>query len=77
MSDQYYESGNILLSKILEAEFMSYPEGEDEIEFRALHDKANELRKGRNPYIINLGISHPPIGAFGYMLCAEEILSKI
>ena len=78
MSDQYYESGNILLSKILEAEFMSYPEGEDEIGAdRALHDKANELRKrGRNPYIINLGISHPPIGAFGYMLCAEEIFKQ-
>ncbi|WP_274594861.1 pyridoxal-phosphate dependent enzyme [Parasedimentitalea marina] len=69
MGALYYSSGNVLLAKILGAEHMSYPLGEDEVGAdKALHERADQLRaEGRTPYVIHLGIDHP-FGCNG--LCA-------
>ncbi len=74
----YRHSGNVLLLKILGAEVMHYPEGEDEAGAdRALEDRAQELkREGRVPYIIPLAEGHPPLGALGYVDAAREILAQ-
>ncbi|OUS04840.1 1-aminocyclopropane-1-carboxylate deaminase [Rhodobacterales bacterium 52_120_T64] len=79
MGRQYYSSGNVLLSKILGAEHISYPLGEDEVGAdNALHNRADELRAdGHTPYVIHLGIDHPPLGALGYVLGAAELNRQI
>jgi len=79
MGEHYYTSGNVLLSKILGAELISYPLGEDEAGAdAALHKRADELRaEGRTPYVIHLGINHPPLGALGYVAGADELSTQI
>lgn len=79
MGALYYSSGNVLLSKILGAEQISYPLGEDEAGAdNALHKRADELRaEGSTPYVIHLGIDHPPLGALGYVAGAEELSRQI
>lgn len=79
MGEHYYTSGNVLLSKILGAELISYPLGEDEAGAdAALHKRADELRAdGRTPYVIHLGINHPPLGALGYVAGADELSTQI
>ena len=74
----YRGSGNVLLSRILGAKTLHYPEGEDEAGAdRALHAKAEELRaEGRRPYIIPLAEGHPPLGALGYVDAGREILAQ-
>lgn len=78
MDETYNTSGNVLLSRMLGAEFMMYPEGEDEAGADlALRQRAEELRReGRAPYVIPLGLNNPPLGALGYMKAAEEILQQ-
>ena len=75
---QYKASGNVLLSGILGAEIIHYPEGEDEEGAdAALHQKAETLAaEGRRPYIIHLSEQHPPLGALGYVDAANEILEQ-
>jgi L-cysteate sulfo-lyase len=79
MGEVYYRSGNVLLTKILGAEHISYPLGEDESGADdALHKRADELRsEGHTPYVIHLGIDHPPIGALGYVAGAVELDRQI
>jgi L-cysteate sulfo-lyase len=79
MGEPYYWSGNVLLGKILGAEHISYSLGEDEAGAdRALHKRAEKLRAdGRKPYVIHLGIGHPPLGALGYVAGAEELNRQI
>ncbi len=79
MGEHYYTSGNVLLSKILGAELTSYPLGEDEVGAdAALHERADKLRTaGRTPYVIHLGLNHPPLGALGYVACADELSCQI
>ncbi|MDC0948853.1 D-cysteine desulfhydrase family protein [Gammaproteobacteria bacterium] len=79
MGPAYYSSGNVLLAQILEAEHISFPEGENEAGAdNALHERAEQLRaEGRNPYIIHLGINHPPLGALGYVACASELSQQM
>ncbi len=79
MGKIYHSSGNVLLAKILGAEHTSYPSGEDEVGAdNALHKRADELRaEGRMPYVIHLGIDHPPLGALGYVAAAEELNRQI
>lgn len=74
-SELYRNSGNVLLGKILGAEFMHYPVGEDEAGAdAALRDRAEALRgEGRVPYVIPLGLTKKPLGALGYMDAAREI----
>ncbi len=79
MAAPYYSSGNVLLAKILGAEHISYPLGEDEAGAdAALHLRADQLQaEGRTPYIIHLGLNHPPLGALGYIPCGDELSQKV
>jgi len=79
MGNVYYSSGNVLLAKILGAEHISYPLGEDEAGAdNALHQRADDLRsEGRTPYIIHLGINNPPLGALGYVVGAAELNRQV
>ena len=78
MDAVYHSSGNVLLSRVLGAEVMRYPNGEDEAGAdAAVRARADELRAaGRRPYVIPLSVDNPPLGAMGYMRAAEEILSQ-
>lgn len=79
MGSSYYHSGNVLLAKILGAEHISYPLGEDEAGAdNALEQHADELRaKGQRPYVIHLGVNHTPLGAIGYLSCGQEITRQL
>ena len=79
MGEHYYNSGNVLLAKILGAEHISYPQGNDEVGAdNALHKRADELRaQGRTPYVIHLGLDHPPLGALGYVAGAQELHDQV
>ena len=75
MGEEYYSSGNVFLAQILGVEHMSYPEGEDESGAdAALHARADELKaQGHKPYVIHLGLNHPPLGALGYVAAGQEL----
>lgn len=70
----YNSSGNVLLLDLLNAEIHRFPEGENEAAADANLDRlADEARRaGRSPYVIHLGIEHPPYGALGYVAAAVE-----
>ncbi len=78
MGEAYRRSGNVLLSRLLGAEIVTYPEGEDEAGAdAALRERAEGLRRqGRRPYIIPLAAGNPPLGALGYIRAAREILAQ-
>ena len=75
----YHESGNPYLIKMMGARIHHYPEGEDEEGAdAALYLIAENLKKeGKNPYVIPLADRHIPLGALGYVDCAEEILKQL
>lgn len=77
-SDLYLNSGNVLLSRILGAEVMHFPVGEDENGAdKALYQRAEEIKlAGGKPYVIPLGKIEHPIGALGYADAAEEIRAE-
>ncbi len=79
MGEYYHRSGNVLLAQLLGAEHMSYPRGEDEAGAdNALHERADQLvAEGRKPYVIHLGVDHPPLGALGYVAGAAELHAQI
>ena len=79
MGADYHESGNVLLDRILGATIHHYPVGEDEAGAdRALDEIAERCRaEGRKPYVIHLGMDHPPLGALGYVDAAKELLIQI
>ena len=70
----YLNSGNVLLDRILGANLREYGKGTD---FDAEMEKiAGEIRAaGGNPYIVPGGASNP-VGALGYVGCAEELLQQ-
>jgi len=70
----YNTSGNLLLTQLLGAEIHRFPEGENEAAADANLDLLAEgLRaEGNTPYVIHLGIDHPPFGALGYVAAAVE-----
>jgi D-cysteine desulfhydrase family pyridoxal phosphate-dependent enzyme len=74
----YRESGNVLLDRMLGATLHRYPSGEDESGADArLEEIASDLRaSGRNPFVIHLGLGHPPLGALGYVVAARELLRQ-
>jgi len=74
-SKNYNTSGNVLLNNMLGAETHYFEEGENEAAADANLDAlAMELsNKGKKPYVIHLGIEHPPLGALGYVLAAAEV----
>lgn len=75
----YYNSGNVLLDRMLGATLHPYPHGEDEAGAdRALEELADDLRKAdKKPYVIHLGSGHPPLGTLGYVECARELLAQL
>ena len=77
--NEYYLSGNPFLVNILGAKVHKYPVGEDEEGAdRALYDRAEQLSMlGKTPYVIPLALNHRPLGALGYVLAAEELLTQI
>lgn len=79
MGTAYHRSGNVLLAEILGAEHMHFPVGEDEFGAdNALHDRADRLiADGQRPYVIHLGIDHPPLGALGYVQGGAELNDQI
>ncbi|MEP3279211.1 MAG: D-cysteine desulfhydrase family protein [Stappiaceae bacterium] len=70
----YNTSGNVLLNQVLGAEIHKFSEGENEAAADANLDRIAEekRRQGRTPYVIHLGIDHPPIGGLGYAGAAAE-----
>ena len=75
----YRTSGNVLLNRILGAHIHRFPVGEDEAAAdAALEQIADSLRAhGRRPYVIHLGVEHPPIGGLGYVIAAAEIAMQM
>ena len=74
----YRSSGNVLLDRLFGAKLHSFPVGEDEPAADASLDLlAQSLAdEGRRPYVIHLAPAHPPLGALGYVIAAEEILAQ-
>lgn len=75
----YATSGNVLLNQMLDADIVTYPEGEDEAGAdAALRARAElERSKGARPYLIPLALGHPPLGALGYVRAAEETVRQM
>lgn len=75
----YRTNGNVLLDRLLGATIHRYPVGEDEAGAdKALNARADTLRSdGHKPYVITLGTDHPPLGALGYIIAAQEVLAQI
>jgi len=73
-SELYRTSGNVLLDRIFGANLREYKKGTD---FgAAMEEIAGEVRaNGGTPYIIPGGASNP-VGALGYVGCAEELLRQ-
>ncbi len=71
--DDYQHSGNILLDNLLGGTIVEHlPAGSDMQQ--AMEALADQLRAGgHTPYVIPGGGSNP-IGALGYVACAEELL---
>lgn len=74
----YRESGNVLLDQLLGAHIHRFSAGDDDSAAdTALDQLESELRQdGKNPYVIHLGLGHPPLGALGYVEAAREILEQ-
>ena len=70
----YRTSGNVLLDQLLGARIHLFPQGENEAAAdRNLDEIAARLRgEGRRPYVIHLGLEHPPLGGLGYVEAAGE-----
>jgi D-cysteine desulfhydrase family pyridoxal phosphate-dependent enzyme len=79
VDDSYRMSGNVLLDKLLGAHLSSFPVGEDESAAdAALEALAGDLAdSGRRPFVIHLGVEHPPLGALGYVVAAEELTTQM
>ena len=79
VDESYRRSGNVLLDKLLGAQLSTFPVGEDESAAdAALEDLAADLAdKGRRPYVIHLGVEHPPLGALGYVVAARELQTQM
>jgi len=73
-SELYRTSGNVLLDRIFGANLREYDAGTDFD--AAMQEIAGEVRAaGGTPYIVPGGASNP-VGALGYVGCAEEFLRQ-
>ncbi len=74
---QYRQVGNILLSSIMGAQLF-LDDVERPIEDQSpLADFCEHLREiGHRPYLVPAGASEHPLGSFGYMVCAAEIVRQ-
>jgi len=77
-ADDYYTTGNVLLSRLLGATVRQLPEGSDERAIdRTVEARACELtRDGAAPYVISTAIEAPPLGALAYVDVAAELLGQ-
>ncbi|HLS41694.1 MAG TPA: D-cysteine desulfhydrase [Paenalcaligenes sp.] len=73
--EEYAESGNVMLDRLLGGEITArLPAGSNMAQ--AMEELAAELRaQGRKPYVIPGGGSNP-VGALGYVACAQELLQQ-
>ena len=70
--DDYETSGNVLLDNILGAQIAGRLDAGTNMQ-NAMEELADQLRgEGRHPYVIPGGGSNP-IGALGYVACAQEL----
>ncbi|MEM9330465.1 MAG: D-cysteine desulfhydrase family protein [Pseudomonadota bacterium] len=78
-SQNYTQSGNVLLDHLLGATVYSFPKGEDEEGAdRNLEAIAENLRdQGKTPYVVHLHPAHPPLGALGYVDAAVELVKQL
>ena len=78
MDDVYYESGNVLLLKLMGVRLHDFPVGEDEHGAdAALEGIADRVRsEGGKPYVIPLAPTQPPLGALGYVDMIGELLDQ-
>jgi len=76
--EAYYESGNVLLLKLMGVRLHDYPVGEDEDGAdSALEDISDRVRaEGGKPYVIPLAPVHPPLGSLGYVDMIGELLEQ-
>jgi L-cysteate sulfo-lyase len=73
-SDDYRNSGNVLLDRLFNCQLEERPPGLDMNQ--EIEGVAERLRaEGEIPYTIPGGGSNP-LGALGYVLCAQEIVSQ-
>ena len=74
----YRSSGNVLLDRLFGAKLHSFPVGDDEPAADASLDLLAQslAEEGRRPYVIHLAPAHPPLGALGYVIAAEETLKQ-
>jgi len=79
MGALYREGGNVLLDRLLGADFETYPDGEDETGAdAAVARRAEAIRAaGGRPYQVPLGAGHPPLGALGYVVAAAEVEAQL
>lgn len=73
--DDYSHSGNVMLDGLMDGEIVArLPAGTDMQQ--AMEDLARELAgRGSKPYVIAGGGS-TPVGALGYVACAQELLHQ-
>jgi L-cysteate sulfo-lyase len=70
----YYGNGNVLLDQIFDCRLETRPAGLDmNEELVAVGERLRE--QGERPYLIPGGGSNP-IGALGYVVCAQELLAQ-
>ena len=73
----YRRTGNILLSSLMGADLYLDETKRPIEDQRPLLDFVEQLRSaGHKPYLIPGGASEHPLGSFGYMGCAAEILQQ-
>lgn len=74
----YMGSGNVLLDHLLGATIHHFAEGEDEAAADANLDviAAELTTQGKRPYVIHLGLDHPPWGGLGYVDAGREITAQ-
>ncbi len=75
----YKTSGNVLLDQLYGAKIHYLARDKTEAEADLNLDKlAAELKAaGHKPYVIHLGVDHPPLGALGYSLAAAETMLQL
>lgn len=76
---EYYDSGNPFLMRLMTSKIYHYPVGEDEEGAdKALYERAEKLKQQRaTPYVVPLSGNHTPYGALAYVEATEEILQQL
>ncbi|MCY4190276.1 MAG: hypothetical protein OXD42_02935 [Rhodospirillaceae bacterium] len=71
-------SGNVLLDTLLGTTLHQHAGGDDEVGANhQLEEIADSLKQnGQVPYVICLRPDHPPLGALGYVVAAEELVKQ-